>query len=226
MEKISFLITVHGFDIFYGKLNHSLFPFVLKNVTKVAKQLNKKSLWVATNIRELSDRFLDWGRLYHGAAMASVALLLENLLQEVYIASTYSWEQLHPHGSHPYLDPLWSTESLTIVHHGCEARRLDKIRFISQFPIVLETLRVCWINPNGAYNCGRCEKCLRTMIGLYIANALTLCRTFPQEINLSDLQNITVSTTGDFLTELIEALGSSELDLQIKRILIDIRNKR
>lgn len=226
IDSIHFLLVVHGFDVFYGKNNHALFPVVFKKATKVGREFKKKVIKVTTNIRDLSDRFVSWPKLYHGAAMASVALLFEGFFEKVYIAATYTWKQLHPHGSHPYLDPLWSTENLSILHHGCEATRLDKIKFISQYPIVLDTLRVCWVNTGGSYNCGRCEKCLRTMIGLYICGVLERCKTFPNKINIEDLKNICVETSGDFFTELIEALGSSQFDLQIKNVLCELQTHR
>ena len=224
-EKITHLLIVHGFDIFLGKHNTKLFPKVYSNVKKVAKVFDKKVIFVATNLRELSDQFVSWPKLHHGAAMASVGLHLQYLLQTIFIASTYPYEQLHPHGSHPELDPLWSTEYVSFVHHGCEARRIDKIHFIANTPIVLKTLRVCWINPNNEYNCGRCEKCLRTMIGLYIAGVLERCETFPHDIDPELVRNMTVDTTGDFLSELAETLDSSERDLILKTALREAISK-
>jgi hypothetical protein len=41
-----------------------------------------------------------------------------------------------------------------------------------------ELLRVCWRNPDGTYNCGRCEKCVRTMVQLLAADALRQCSVF------------------------------------------------
>ena len=32
-------------------------------------------------------------------------------------------------------------------------------------------LRVCWENPDGSFNCGRCGKCTRTKVGLALAGA-------------------------------------------------------
>jgi hypothetical protein len=123
------------------------------------------------------------GKLYYGAAMGSVGVHLQYLLKAIFVASTFSYDQLHLHGSHPERDPLWSTEYVAFVHQGCKARKIDKIHFVVDTPIVLKTLRVCWVNPTGEYNYGGCEECLRTMIGLYIAGALERCQTFPYHIN-------------------------------------------
>ena len=80
------------------------------------------------------------------------------------------------------LDPLWSTEGLTVVHDGCEADMFAKMAFVSRSPLVLETLRVCPGFGNG-YNCGRCMKCMRTMVALLQAGALDRCQTLPHEID-------------------------------------------
>ena len=62
-------------------------------------------------------------------------------------------------GSHPLLDPLWSTETLAFVHDGCEANRMEKVRRIAESPLLLEGLRVC-VDDRGpdVYNCGSCWK--------------------------------------------------------------------
>src|SRR5262249_54154050 len=156
-----------GFDIHVGRSNSDLFPLVLESSHEVAQALSREVLPVTTNIRDFTDAHVDWG-IYHGAALASVALALQPMFRQMHIASTRAYDRLIPWGSHPLLDPLWSTESLALSHDGCEARRLEKVQLIAGSPIALSTLRVCWENPDNAYNCGRCEKCLRTMIALHI----------------------------------------------------------
>jgi hypothetical protein len=69
-------------------------------------------------------------KLYHGAALAAVALLFQDRLGKILIPPTYSYADLLPWGSHPLLDPLWSTEQTTIEHEGCEATRVEKAAYI------------------------------------------------------------------------------------------------
>jgi 2-polyprenyl-3-methyl-5-hydroxy-6-metoxy-1,4-benzoquinol methylase len=212
-DEITHLISVHGFDVYYG--NTALFSDVLTNGTKVAKTLDKETLHVATNLREFSERFVSWTRLYHGAALASIGLVLERKFKTIYIAASYQAPHLHPWGSHPLLDPLWSTESLNFVHEGCETGRVDKIRFIAKFPIAMETLRVCASKYN-EYNCGRCEKCLRTMIGLHIAGALQKCKTLPQRIDIDSVRNLQLTyLERAFIHDLLNNLTLSDFDLAL-----------
>src|SRR5690606_18532962 len=46
----------------------------------------------------------------------------------------------------------------------------------------------CWRDPR-AYNCGKCEKCLRTMIMLELNGHLERCATLPTELNLDDVES-------------------------------------
>ncbi len=216
-ESINYLVFVHGFDI--GIEKSDLYNNTLSNIQRVAKEFNMKIIPVATNLRVFSDSFANWGELYHGAALASVGLAMEEFLKKIYIASTGSYAEVFPCGSNPLLDPLWSTERLMIVNDGCEARRIDKIvKKIANYRIALDTLRVCYINPEGKYNCGLCPKCIRTMIGLHIAGVLNESKTFPHLIQHYALHKYKISGnyTLAFTKEILGELGDSGVDRQIK----------
>ncbi len=163
-KTIDHLLFVRGLDIAIDdpKLD-DLFTMSVRNAKKVADQFGMSLVVASTNLRHFTDRFVSWGKTCHGAAMASIALALSEGLSEVKIASTYDWEQLTPWGSHPQLDPLWSNGKVVLTHDGCEATRPDKTHLVARHPIALETLRVCFENPNSLYNCGKCKKCLVTM---------------------------------------------------------------
>jgi hypothetical protein len=214
------LIVVHGFDIPLTNDGTVLFQELLKNCEKLSCKYGRRILPVTTNLRELSEKFVKWETQYVSAAMASIILALESVLECVYIASTHAYEDLFSWaGSQPMLDPLYQTEGCGIIHDGNEAKRLDKIRFIAQFPLVTEILRVCFINTNNQYNCGRCEKCLRTMIGLHIAGVLDKCSTLPHKIDAEQISCLLIAPHPPFTNELIEALGTTEEDLSIKEAL-------
>ena len=219
-ESISHLITVEGFDVYLWE--QARYPAVLENFNRVARELGKTPIHVKTNLREFSDRMADWVDLYHGAALASVALSLPNLFQRIRIAATHNTRELMPLGSHPSLDYLWSTESLTFTHDGAEASRLQKLRSIAKSSLALQTLRVCAISTEAAiYNCGTCPKCLMTMVGLHVAGALERCVTLPAQVDPELLGTISVTnaTQRVYLEELAGALGDSATDLSIKHAL-------
>jgi diphthamide synthase (EF-2-diphthine--ammonia ligase) len=189
-EEITKIILVHGFDIRLA--NQSLRAEVSKKIRQVAIELRKELIEVETNVREFSDPYANWAHHFFGSGLASVALLLSAQFKKIYIPSSESFAHLDPCGSHPLLDPLWSTEHFEIVHDGCEASRNEKIAAIAQNDVALKSLRVCHINPQNLYNCGLCEKCLRTMIGLHAVGALERCRTFNRKLEPEAVSNIEI----------------------------------
>jgi len=184
-NKITHLIFVHGFDVTLA--NRSLRAKASHAAREVAKELGKNLIEVETNLRLFSDSLVNWDQ-YHGAALASVGLLFQHLFREVLIPSGASYAELYPWGSHPLLDPLWSTDLTRFEHYGCEATRVDKAAYISNSEPAMRWLRVCWINPSGAYNCGSCDKCQLTMMNLHAAGALGRCRTLPTTLDF-DVNN-------------------------------------
>jgi hypothetical protein len=190
-KTIDDLLFVRGLDIAIDDPKvDDLFGMSVLNANRVADQFRKKLIVASTNLRLFTNRFVNWGTTCHGAGLASIALALGEGFTEVKIASTYHWEELFPWGSHPQLDPLWSNGRVVLAHDGCEATRLDKTRLVSRHPIALETLRVCFENPDSLYNCGKCKKCLRTMDELQQCGALERCRTFPQNPSITEVPRL------------------------------------
>ena len=182
-DEITHLIYVDRFDLPHA--SSAVREAALMSVRSSAANLNKQLIEVETNLRDFSDRWVSW-TFYHGAALATVALLLSQQLYKVYIPSSLALWQIGPWGSHPSLDPLWGTDSMAIVHDGSEADRIQKIRAIAEHPGALSHLRVCWENAGDteeSQNCGTCEKCLRTMLSLWRCGLLERATSFPDHID-------------------------------------------
>jgi hypothetical protein len=222
-SEITHLIFVHGFDI--PLQNHTLRGQVSGALREVAAELKLPLIEVETNLREFSERQVAWPK-YHGAALAAIAHLLAPVCGAVYLPTSHTYSELPPWGTHPLLDPLWGSENLHILHDGCEATRVEKVASIAQHEIALRHLRVCWENREGAYNCGRCEKCLRTMLALHIAGALERCRTFPNRLNPADVAHIPAwdYDTRHFLLENLEALEQKASDPALAQAVRDSLN--
>ena len=148
-------------------------PAILENLKRVGEEKGKALVPVATNIRRVTMALAPW-TMVHGGALAAVALALAPLLSRVMIAASTTYDVLYPWGTHPVLDPLWSTELLTVVHDGCEMNTIDKTRMIASSQLALDTLRTCPGYGPG-YNCGKCRKCLRATIDLLQAGSLERC---------------------------------------------------
>jgi hypothetical protein len=150
----------------------------LNVVRDIASQTGVGVLWGETNLRLLFG--LNYELYYHASALIGSALLLSKGLKRLLVPSSYSYGQLIPWGSHPLLDELWSTDSMDVIHHGAEARRVDKIAMLARdHRSALRHLRVCLKNEAGPGNCGRCPKCARTIMALEVVGALADASTFP-----------------------------------------------
>ncbi|MDV7196122.1 hypothetical protein R4172_00925 [Rhodococcus kroppenstedtii] len=177
--RVTHLIFVIGFDL---APEHPLVETALTEVRRAAASLNKPLVVVRTDVRAMSDRHgMSWGPLYHGAAMAHVAIALSDHVGTVLVPSSFVRGQTPPWGTHPDLDHHWATATSVLEHDAIEVTRPTKIARIAQDPTAMEHLRVCWQNRGGAYNCGRCEKCLRTMLALRAVGGR--CRTLPDHID-------------------------------------------
>lgn len=187
---LSHLLIVHGFDVHID--DELLFEQLLERGRRVADAYGKRLVPVATNAREGGFRCVDWQHYGHGPGLASVGLALGRGFHTIYIPATDDALHLDPWGSHPAVDPLWSTETVEFVHDGLEARRVDKVRYISQVPLFLSTLRVCMSGRRGVYNCGECVKCLRGMVEFDLLGTLHRSETFPTRLDLGDVTNLAI----------------------------------
>ena len=158
-------VFVQGFDI---PLNDTEgFAGAAKVAFKVLNDLDIDLLVVKTNIRELWD--INWED-YHAAAISSVLCGLKKYAGIGLIGSGDSYDALiSPWGSHPITDPLLSSGDFRIIHDGAGFSRSEKLKALSQWPLGIDNLRVCWVGDKRDSNCGYCEKCVRTRLNLLVA---------------------------------------------------------
>ena len=188
-DALDALVYVHGFDVRLADATRR--ERVSAWLREGAEALGIPLVEVATNLRDITRPICGW-HLYHGAALASVALLLGGRFDRVLLPATHTYRDLMPLGSHPLLDPLWSTEPVELVHEGA-ANRVDKLAVVAEFEPALASLRACWQEDAVDHNCGRCEKCLRTMAGLRLLGVLDRAPTFPGELPLGRLRRQALS---------------------------------
>jgi hypothetical protein len=233
-DIIEYAVFVHGFDIPLG--NVPLRREVSDHLRDSVGAIGINLIEVETNIRDLSDRFCDWGNHYCGAALAAVGYAFGGELNRMFIPATMTLAHFGGFGTHPMLDPKWSSEAITMIHDGVETRRIDKIRELPD--AALRHLRVCWENLDGKYNCGRCEKCIRTLANLRALAITERCPTFDRPLDLRELEKLELDhplveaflletheeaeVQGDH--ELAAALSRSLAGYHGKRLLHDVRN--
>ena len=218
-QRITDLIFINnGFDI--DPRNKALWELTLKNIKAVADHEGLDLVVATSNINsQLLSRIFSWDYI-HGACLAAMGQFLRKGFCRIYIPSTHSAEEQIAWGSNLALDKNWSTETLTFEHDGSETTRVDKIiSCIAESPLALQYLRVCYMNERGAYNCGRCDKCMRTMVSLYIAGVLQRAETFPHNIDvglLAATPTIKGKDGGIFHNENLSALRERELASELQ----------
>ena len=154
-----------------------------------AAELDLPLVVVSTDLRTFSDRFAGAGITTTELRLAGIATARVALREDVR-ARDHDLRTPRTTGSHPLLDPLWSSEDVELVHDGCEATRLDKLSLVASEAAARHWLRVCWENRDGGYNCGRCEKCLRTMVAMDALGVLDAFDRFPHQISSIDIARV------------------------------------
>lgn len=212
LDEITHLIFIHGFDIDLS--NNDLAERTLDALRKSAAELGKELIEVKTDLRGRLDRNrLNWGLQGHGALLAHVGIALSTVVEKIYVPSSYTADQLHPWGTHPDLDGHWSSDAVVFVHDGVEASRAAKMDKFIEEDAAMSNLRVCWWNQDNAFNCGECEKCLRTMINLYIAGGLERCATLPDKISIEAIDRLHFNRDAKlFVAENLAELRAGDID--------------
>ena len=175
---------VHGFDIGgvpARGMKYHVFDRGVAAMERVAAAAGVNTIAVYTNIRHLCDDRDLWLNRFFGAVLAAVAHGFSSRVNLFYIASSYDFDNLGPCGSHPMLDPEYSSYALRIRHRDADLSRLDKLRMVTRWKPGFDNFRVCLANVEDRLNCGRCEKCVRTMTGLVALGALHKTRAFVQD---------------------------------------------
>jgi hypothetical protein len=173
--RLDTLVYVEGFDVALNE--RARLQKLVPGLRSVAESCGLEFFTVRTDLREHRPfAGLNW-EITHGAALAAVAHLLRRSWSTVMISGANCPP---PWGTHPQLDPAWSSGAVRVVNVGHDLFRLDKVRVIADWPLVHEHLHVCWENRTADLNCGMCEKCVRTQLEFRICGFLDKVKTFPK----------------------------------------------
>ena len=180
-EKPS-LITLWGADVKLEDVKG--FENVENHLRKTATDFGVDYFVVKTSFRKfLNESVLDkkveqsgdgwWHGFQHGIGIISHSAPLMYVLEKktVYFASSFTAEEKGKVtcASDPTIDNFVRFCGCNVVHDGYEFNRQMKIHNIIQFSKNAGKaipLRVCWESTGGS-NCCNCEKCWRTIMGIY-----------------------------------------------------------
>lgn len=176
------LVCIHGGDI--SLADNEAWKNAVGPVAEFAGNHKSPLRTVHSNFREMPDflilRVFDdcinedngwYGRIMHGLSMLALCAPLAYVQKtgKLYIAASSTSEYSEAWGSHPLLDKVRWTGT-QVIHDGYDLSRQEKLLVISEYVRNCDgriRLRPCFDSATG--NCGRCEKCGRTIIGLELA---------------------------------------------------------
>jgi len=153
-------LMVHGFDVPLDETRQ--FNALKERSSELINELGLELYTVATNSKELGLQ--EWADSF----ASQLAACLHNYSHEFGYGLVGSSEPYNalvlPWGSNPVTDHLLSGGALRVVHDGAGYSRTEKVGELAKFPTATKTLKSCWEGKETFKNCGRCEKCIRTLL--------------------------------------------------------------
>lgn len=229
-RRVSVAFFVHGLDVGDPNKPDRLDVWDLGNLklSSLCRELDVELVAVKVNLRNLAMSWRLYGGWQHASLLAAIAHAASARIHRCIIAPDYSIEYIpHPHGSHPWLNSYFGADFLEITTGDMEQfSRLEKVRFLSTQPGVLDALRVCWdaaAIPQGHLNCGRCLKCVRTMLAFMVCGQLTRTTAFPfNDVSPQMMKATPIRTHAELelyfdVLPLLDAMGRQDLTAIIKR---------
>jgi hypothetical protein len=192
-DDLTHLIFMDGFDIppDYRRRRAE----AADTVRRAASEMGKPLIELETDHREFVTKFVSLWPAHYGAVAAAAYLLCSQLGWIYRPGSTnYAEYGTAASGSLDHLiTPLWSTDRVELDYDGFEASRCDKAAYLAEHDVAMRWLRVCHQRDRvEGLNCGRCEKCLRTMLNLWAAGSLDRCATLPHDLDLEAIGRLRV----------------------------------
>ena len=213
------LICLQGFDMDLGET--ARYGRLQETVREVCADKKLESVFLRTNIKQHSViDGISWDDA-HGGVLAAIGHLLSAKFHSVVIPPSWgqsSWRSLW--GSHWRIDPLWSSKVLKIVHGDATTSRTERIRKISEEPLVQRHLRVCWSSRVSYGNCSSCAKCVRTMAVLHDCGQLENFPVFDTSVPIwQRIDQVPFVSRTSTYEELLEKSLEPKFEQAIRRLI-------
>lgn len=229
-RRVGVAFFAHGLDV--GDPNKQDRPDVwelgIRKLTALCEEHGVELVTIKVNLRNLAKNWRFYGKWQFASLLAAIAHAASSRIHRCIITPDNVLEYIqHPHGSHPWLNSYYGADFLEVTTGDMEQfSRLEKIRQLSQWPAALNSLRVCWDTtaiPEGHLNCGRCAKCVRTMLEFMACGQLAQTQAFPRNEVTPDMlksTHIRSHVEVEYFAELVtplEAIGRHDLAATVRR---------
>ena len=214
--EITHALMINGFDQVMDLDHRGVSQQMYEAYSPALAQWGIELVMVDTNLKLFKEAVMNKTHLWasFGGSLTACAHALGSLFGRFNLPAqaTYAHPDLRPVGSHPILDHLLGTDQLQVIHTGARISRARKLEALADHSIVRDNLRVCFRHPefdpeSGAViNCGKCEKCIRTLISLDILGRLGEFSTFPNRPPMQMLRDsqLLVRIPTIFLEDILE----------------------
>lgn len=152
--------------------------FLIENakVRKFCKEQGYKLIVIESNLYEITCKEFGYGfSTTHTFRNLGCILLLQNYFGKYYYASASNLDKFNLNLNidtayyEKWFIPYISNDSLEFYSANTNMTRIQKTKYIAQFPDTYDNLHVCW---HGNKNCGSCKKCIRTLVTLDVLGYL------------------------------------------------------
>lgn len=173
----------------------SAYTRVRETLRELASASECEFVPVVTNVTALDPEVAFIAEESLSSALISAANLFSSRWSEISLASGRDASILSPLGTHPLIDPRFSSAAMEVRHVGIEWSRRERLEQLCAEPGGVSRLVVCMAGPPPpTLNCGKCEKCLRTMTALAGLGRLAEAREFPRpDVDPREIASLPVS---------------------------------
>ena len=210
-----------------------IFKSRVKRAVAVADELGLPLVVVDTNLHRFRNQRNKATVMF--LSMYACVLSLQNAVKRYYIPSGCSYQGIKDYGDRAhhndlatacdsYLIPLIQSERTELIVDGCQRRRVDKIEDLTNWAIARKYLNVCLLQKGAdTTNCGKCSKCLRTLLALEILGKLD---DFAQVFNVDDYRKGSLMykahcleevDTETFYRELVDLAAERNFPMPVKK---------
>ena len=125
------------------------FEYFKDFLTMAARDLDITLIPVYTNLylhyrqEDAKNNWYLWQHKFMGASLAATAHAFSRRFSRVSISPDYDIPHFHPNGSHPLLEPNYSSTDLRIRYDGTDLSRFERTKLIVDWGLPLPYLRVC-----------------------------------------------------------------------------------
>jgi hypothetical protein len=222
--RLSHALLINGFDLDLDLESTGRWRVLREVYGPLLAPLGVELISVRTNLQDFRVAGVGKGGAIRsfGTALVAAALALSPPLGRFYLAAAHGYGVFHPDGSTPSTDHLLSTAGFQSIHDGADVpTRFAKVAALTNWPEAVARLRVCsnqsWRNIDVGRgvidNCGRCRKCVWTLISLELLTGQTRFPSFPRTATRADLRDAARRNPHRADETLTEALARGRRDI-------------